>query len=80
MISAVLRSGTPDLEKKSCYDCSHCKASVSWWCTSDDAAEYRGTKIPGIINCKFWEPCLVKSDLSRAQRLIGRYVYIGDEA
>jgi hypothetical protein len=43
-------------EKKSCYDCNHLTSALSWWCGSKEAVEYRKTKIPGCIKCKFWEP------------------------
>lgn len=69
MIEAVLKDGkVPDAEKRSCYDCRHCKAAVSWWCQNKAAIEYRGTKIPGIINCNFWEPCRVELDLSKKEK------------
>ena len=43
-------------ERKSCYDCLHLEGYVSLWCASEEAREYRGTGIPGVIHCKFWEP------------------------
>lgn len=46
----------PPHEKKSCHDCKWCVGYVSLWCTNDEAAKVRGTKIPGCYNCDFWEP------------------------
>ena len=37
-------------------DCIFLKAYVSWWCGNEDAAEYRGTYIPGVHNCPFCIP------------------------
>ena len=44
----------PDPERASCYDCTHLKAAVSWWCTNDDAIKWRGTSLPGVEKCPFW--------------------------
>lgn len=43
-------------DKHSCHDCRNQKAALSWWCTSKEAIEFRGTSIPGGIKCKFWSP------------------------
>jgi hypothetical protein len=43
-------------EKRSCYDCSHLFARVSWWCGNEEAVKARGTAIPGCIHCTFWKP------------------------
>jgi hypothetical protein len=58
MIQATYISGTPNAERRSCHDCRHCQAAVSWWCVNPQAREARGTPIPGEINCPFWEPIL----------------------
>lgn len=47
--------GEPNAERKSCYDCHHCKASVTWWCKSKEARAYFGTGIPGREKCQFWK-------------------------
>lgn len=44
----------PPEEKRSCYDCGHLYSALSLWCGSDDAIAARGTRIPGIIKCKWW--------------------------
>lgn len=46
----------PPEEKRSCYDCTHMKGYISWWCTEKQAIKARGTSIPGCIKCPFWEP------------------------
>lgn len=46
----------PPEEKRSCYDCKHMKGYISWWCTEKEAVKVRGTAIPGVIKCPFWEP------------------------
>ena len=43
-------------EKRSCYDCSHLKAALSWWCRNPDAIKARGTSIPSCIKCPYWSP------------------------
>lgn len=45
-------------ERQSCYDCKFCQAPgrISWWCMNEDARRYRGTSIPGVIKCHFWQP------------------------
>lgn len=37
-------------------DCRHLKAALSWWCTNPNAIKYRGTSIPGVKGCPFFEP------------------------
>lgn len=46
----------PPEQKRSCHDCRHLKAKVSWWCTLKEAIRWRGTRIPGGCLCPFWEP------------------------
>ena len=50
--------GEPDAERRCCAECRHCKAAGCWWCTNEDAVKWRGTSVPGIKNCQFWEPAL----------------------
>ena len=76
MIEAILVNQEPDFEKRICYDCKHCKAAVSWWCTREDAIQSRKTKIPDAIKCKFWEPCKMKKDLKWSDRLFNSYIEI----
>jgi hypothetical protein len=49
-------------ERKCCFDCGHLYSAVSWWCGSEEATEYRGTKIPGCSKCPFWKPDLEMID------------------
>lgn len=46
----------PDATQRRCYDCAHLKAAVGLWCTSEEAARSRGTRIPGIRDCPHWAP------------------------
>ena len=71
MIECVYIYGEPDSERKNCNDCLYCKAAVSWWCTNEDAKEYRGTNLPGICNCKFWSPIKKYYQLSFWKRFFG---------
>lgn len=43
-------------ELKRCYDCAFMKPALSWWCSNKEAIKARGTSIPGIKNCPYWEP------------------------
>lgn len=76
MIEAIAISGQPDAAKRSCYDCQHCKAAVSWWCTNDNAVKERKTKIPGTEGCKYWNPIRSINDLTFWEKLISDYVRI----
>ena len=76
MISAVIIKGEANSERKSCYYCYFCKAAVTWWCTNKEVQEFRGTNIPGTVECSFWKPCLRISELSVSDRLSGSYIYI----
>ena len=69
-IEAVYTSGQPDPIQKRCYDCRHCKAAVSWWCTNEEAIKARGTAIPGVSQCPFWEPMLEASEVSRFKSVV----------
>ncbi len=50
-----LRKLTP-FERKNCYDCKWCQASIGWWCRNDEVAKARGTRIPGVNFCFGWKP------------------------
>ena len=76
MIRAVMIKGKPNSERRACKDCYHCQACVGWWCTSDDAKEHRGTRIPGIMECSFWSPVRTIGDLSFFERHFGDYIKI----
>lgn len=78
-MEAIALSGKPDAEKRSCYDCRHCKAALSWWCVNDRAVEDRGTSIPGVVGCKHWEPIRSINDLNWFQRTFGMFSYVGIE-
>lgn len=41
---------------RSCYNCEHLREALSIWCGNEKAIADRGTKIPGIIHCPYWEP------------------------
>lgn len=55
MSSEEFKAVSP-FEKHSCVDCAFLKAVVSLWCTNERAIKARGTRLPGIIKCPFWEP------------------------
>ena len=76
MIEMIVTKGEPDSVGKRCADCFYCRGAVSWWCTNKEAAEYRGTRIPGVMNCHFWKPARKVSELGWFEyieyRLFGR--------
>lgn len=51
-------------------DCKHLVAYVNWWCVSEDAREYRGTAIPGVCHCPFWEPKPIKAISDHANTVL----------
>jgi len=78
LIEAICTDGyIPNESEKDCYDCRHCKAAVGWWCTNENAVKWRGTSFPGQQNCKDWEPCRSKSDLSFVEKYFSlNFIYI----
>jgi uncharacterized integral membrane protein len=43
------------LEDKSCAYCKHLYSLVDWWCGNKDAIKSRGTSLPGVIHCPYFE-------------------------
>lgn len=76
MIYAVMDKGTPDLERKACYDCHYNQAALSWWCVNKEAIARRGSQIPDEVNCSQWKPVKLKSELSFWEKLFGSYITI----
>ena len=54
-ISSDVWKKIPDHIKRSCDSCHYLIAKVNFWCSNEDAKEYRGTSIPGVCKCKFWK-------------------------
>lgn len=50
------RGEVADATQRRCYDCSHLKGYVFWWCKNEEAVKWRGTAIPGVHDCPFWSP------------------------
>ena len=69
MYKLVFKTHIPDKDKKSCYDCYHCQAAGTWWCVNVNCTEWRGTSIPGGVDCPYWEPGLTAKDLSWFQKI-----------
>lgn len=42
-------------EKRGCAWCKHCQPKINWWCENKEAIKQRGTSIPGIIQCPFFD-------------------------
>ena len=75
MKEAVI-NGKPRHDVKSCFDCSYNKASLSWWCTNDEAIKHRGTRIPNIKGCEFWSPARTLDSLGFIERHFGDHIII----
>lgn len=76
MYEAIMESGTPDSDNKSCFDCRSCRGAVSWWCKNSDAVEWRGTSIAGVTQCPFWTPVRDIKSLSFFDKIFGDFVYV----
>jgi len=77
------REGSCDPEYKCCVsgttgDCAHLTAALSWWCTNDDARKFRGTTIPGIYNCPFYEErkSKIKRCIPVQVEILGSFIWI----
>ena len=40
--------------RRSCGDCVYCRGYISLWCKNPEAVKARGTAIPGIYHCPYW--------------------------
>ncbi|MFA1510033.1 hypothetical protein ACDN41_12455 [Priestia aryabhattai] len=69
-------NGVPDSEQKRCFDCKHMIGHLSWWCSSKEAIDYRGTKTTGIRNCSFWEPMPLKEEMKDCRSWFDRMIGI----
>jgi hypothetical protein len=76
MYELLIVKGEANSERKSCHDCRHCKAALSWWCTHKKAIEERGTALPGVKNCPHWEPAKHINELSWFEKLFRSKNYI----
>lgn len=66
----------PDASRRSCYDCMHCQALVSWWCVNEQARIAHGTALPIQEQCRFWAPGRLAPDRSFWEKLFATYVLI----
>lgn len=76
MYRTLIVKGEAGAEKKECYDCKHCQAAISWWCYNKEAINWRGTRIPGTSNCKYWEPTTHVRDITPKERKNMYYIEI----
>ena len=63
MIKMLIMSGKANSEDRACTDCRHCQGSLSWWCVNEKAVAARGTRIPVVYHCPYWEPATYKKDV-----------------
>ena len=61
-LKQIARQNREAVKRKACVgpggmetDCKWLRAYVSWWCKNEKCIEWRGTNIPGVKNCSFWE-------------------------
>lgn len=64
MFEGIIWKGRANKEERCCYDCKFCIAYISWWCKNEECVEWRGSNLPGVKNCPFWEPCIEYETLS----------------
>ena len=77
MIEMIGRYTEPDSERKNCCDCRYCQGAVTMWCVNPETCKARGTAIPGISNCPYWQAVRSYSDLSRSEKIInGDWLFI----
>lgn len=69
MYEMIGYGGKPDAERRACFDCTHCKAAISWWCMNKDAIAARMTRIPDASNCPHWAP--IRTEFTRWERWFG---------
>lgn len=54
MTNEEVRNLPPEV-RRWCPDCRFMYARVNWWCGNKKAIEARGTAIPGVHRCPYWE-------------------------
>jgi hypothetical protein len=37
-------------------DCKYIQAALYYWCVNEACCRCRGTSIPGLVNCPFYQP------------------------
>lgn len=65
-----------DSSQRRCYDCAHCQAALSWWCVNPDAIKARGSQIPGVRDCPYWESAKTVGEVIWWKRLLGNYIIL----
>ncbi|MEK6825782.1 MAG: hypothetical protein AABY00_03275 [Nanoarchaeota archaeon] len=48
--------GETVFQRKGCDRCLFLEGAVSLWCTNKEAVRERGTNIPGVRHCSYWQP------------------------
>lgn len=43
------------LTEKNCAYCKYLVSKISWWCGNESAIKARGTSLPGVIHCPYFE-------------------------
>lgn len=54
MTNEEVRNMPPEV-RRWCTDCRFMYARLNWWCGNKKAIESRGTAIPGVHQCPYWE-------------------------
>lgn len=70
-MTVTLPNCNPDARacsRKKGPDCRFLTSALSFWCTNEGSNRLRGTTIPGVIKCPFYEPL----QATRLGRVIGR--------
>lgn len=64
MFKSVMIEGTPNAERKACFDCIWLRGAHTWWCKNPEVKKegkyYTNITIYGQrLGCPFWGPCKV---------------------
>lgn len=68
MVEAVMFDGEADQQRRSCFDCFHCRGAQSWWCRNGECITERDTVLADMIECRFWKPVRKWESLSWKER------------
>jgi hypothetical protein len=68
MIENTREHGYVHSDRRSCHDCTHLWGALHWWCKNESAIKARGTTLPGVFDCPYWEPCRVLPEKKSLKR------------
>lgn len=72
MLKILLIGEQPDAERRSCVDCHHCQAAISWWCVNKKALD-SGYSLY-TEGCPYWCPCDTIEDVGSLDLYSEEYI------